>query len=457
MLFRKLAHTGIYEDTPAPMMERIIFSNLVYLIGTSINVVLGILNFAKGYYLFFFCNVAYEAALLAGLWLNWKRHYLPGRLLVISVVFLGILFSGLVQGPVIEIEHYFLPLGVLAFVMFYAEERRYSLFYLVVAILCYEFLAVQTGPLLKFGTVNGVYHFRPIDLRYNQAGYLGLLFVALYSLFKAFNRALKLIDEQRNRLFEERRLASLGEITSSMAHEINSPLAALDIQIYQLKRLFLAGKLTPVETEARIERISQTSKRLSVIVRSLKFLSGRDENDPVSLRPIGTIFAISLEMVEERIQKYGIRLKREIENPEEQISCRAVALSQVFLNLLNNAVDAVKDLPQECRWILIKSEIRNGRLQVSVEDGGAIVSEEVRENLFRSFFTTKPPGKGTGLGLSISRDTVEEHHGTLKFDPECDHTRFVMELPAPGASPLSANDRKAFPGPTPSPGPGLAI
>jgi signal transduction histidine kinase len=456
MLFRKLAHVGVYADTPAPLIERIIFSNLVYLIGTFINVALGVLNFAKGYTLFFYCNVVYEAALLLGLGLNWKRHYLSGRLLVISVVFLGIFFSGLVQGPVIEIEHYFLPLGVLAFVMFYAEERRYSLFYLVVATLCYEFLAVQAGPLLKFGTANGVYHFKPVDLRYNQAGYLGLLFVALYALFKAFNRALKLIDEQRDRLFEERRLASLGEITSSMAHEINSPLAALDLQIYQLKRLFLAGKLTPAEIEARIERISQTSKRLSVIVRSLKFLSGRDENDPVSPRPIGTIMALSLEMVEDRVRKYGIRLVREIENPEERVSCRAVALSQVFLNLLNNAVDAVKELPPERRWIRIQSRRRGAILEIGVEDGGAIVSEEVRENLFRSFFTTKPPGKGTGLGLSISRETVKEHHGTLRFDPGCDHTRFVMELPAAEASSSTAGERRELPG-EPAPSPGLAV
>jgi signal transduction histidine kinase len=110
------------------------------------------------------------------------------------------------------------------------------------------------------------------------------------------------------------------------------------------------------------------------------------------------------------------------------IRCRSVQISQVLLNLINNACDAVQSDPAP--WIHIAAERRDGFVRLTVTDSGKGIPEHVRSRLFQPFFTTKEIGKGTGLGLSISKGIVGAHGGTVDLDPTSAHTRFVVELPA---------------------------
>jgi signal transduction histidine kinase len=109
------------------------------------------------------------------------------------------------------------------------------------------------------------------------------------------------------------------------------------------------------------------------------------------------------------------------------IQCRPSEISQVLLNLLNNAFDAVEDLPQ--RWVKIDVKEVDDQVNLTVTDSGQGIDVALRDKIMQPFFTTKPVGKGTGLGLSISSGIVESHHGKFVLDPKSPFTSFQMTLP----------------------------
>ena len=245
----------------------------------------------------------------------------------------------------------------------------------------------QGHPLIPGNTVL----FSDADRMINRISYLGMLGACLYAISSAFDGAMRIITDQRAKLFEERKMAMIGAMACNVAHEINSPLAALDLHLYQLDYLMKNNELTAEEAERRLQKMVGISRRISTIVRGLKFLSRQDDNDPVAKRPLGSIVESALDLNRERIEAYNIRFEFNLDMPDEKISCRPVALSQVFLNLLNNAVDAVQTQDEANRWISISARRKLDFIEVSVEDGGSKISDETRANLFKTFYTTGNP------------------------------------------------------------------
>lgn len=113
--------------------------------------------------------------------------------------------------------------------------------------------------------------------------------------------------------------------------------------------------------------------------------------------------------------------------PEWTSSCRAAQVSQVILNLLSNAFDAVSE--SERPWVRVDIAEEAERFVISVTDSGTGVPESIREKMMVPFFTTKPPGKGTGLGLGISRNIMQALGGDLSYKAEAPNTTFVVQLP----------------------------
>ncbi len=110
------------------------------------------------------------------------------------------------------------------------------------------------------------------------------------------------------------------------------------------------------------------------------------------------------------------------------VFCRETQISQVILNLLNNAFDATQEFEQ--RWIKIAAEVTpNSMVQISVTDSGKGIAKEHQDKIMLPFFTTKALGKGTGLGLSISLGIMEANKGKIYLDKTCTNTRFILELP----------------------------
>jgi signal transduction histidine kinase len=113
--------------------------------------------------------------------------------------------------------------------------------------------------------------------------------------------------------------------------------------------------------------------------------------------------------------------------PRLTIECRPTEISQILLNLLNNAFDAVFSLSE--KWVELQVEELPDEIRIQVTDSGSGISKGIREKLMQPFFTTKEPGKGTGLGLSISNRIALKHHGKIYLDESCKNTRFVLVLP----------------------------
>ncbi len=235
------------------------------------------------------------------------------------------------------------------------------------------------------------------------------------------------IRAQQAQLLQSAKMASLGEMAGGIAHEINNPLAIILAKAHQVRRRLGAPPIDAPQVEAEIAKIEDTAERIGKIIRGLRTFSRHAEGDPMMEVPFGDVLRDTLELCKERFAKSLVALQIEGET-NLAVRCRPAQISQVLMNLLNNAHDAVHELPE--KWIRVRAEVGPGeRLRVSVTDSGHGISPSVVAKMMDPFFTTKEVGRGTGLGLSISKSILEDHGGSLGYDPTSHHTRFVLEVP----------------------------
>jgi C4-dicarboxylate-specific signal transduction histidine kinase len=141
---------------------------------------------------------------------------------------------------------------------------------------------------------------------------------------------------------------------------------------------------------------------------------------------VAQIVRETLELCAERFRQHAIALTVEPIPDDCQVTCRGVQISQILLNLLSNAHDAVEDRPS--RWVRVVTEANEEEVRISVVDSGPGIAREHVDRIMEPFFTTKPIGKGTGLGLSVSKGIAEANGGRLAYDPTSPETRFVLTL-----------------------------
>ncbi len=222
-------------------------------------------------------------------------------------------------------------------------------------------------------------------------------------------------------------MASLGEMASGIAHEINNPLAIITAKTAHLMKVLEAGTVDPLSARKDLVRIQQTAYRIASIVKGLRAFSRSADRDPFAAVSLDNLINDTLSLCHERFKNSGVELiLRDI--PNVSIDCRGSQISQVLLNLLNNAFDVVQALP--AKWVSLSvAELPSEKIQFSVTDSGNGISPDIVEKLMQPFFTTKDVGKGTGLGLSIARGIIEDHGGQIYYDKTSANTRFVFELP----------------------------
>jgi len=225
-------------------------------------------------------------------------------------------------------------------------------------------------------------------------------------------------------LVQAAKLAVLGQMSTALSHEFNQPLAALRTYSDNARRFLEKGKLDNVSDN--LTRIGGLVDRMAGLSRSLLSFSRKPGNKTgaVALEPV---LEESLLLVEPRARKAGVLVKRDMADAAHQVLGGHIRLSQVFVNLISNAVDAVSGQDQGCVWISVRHH--EDEIAVLVEDNGSGVPEDIGDKIFEPFFTTKEVGSGIGIGLSIVRNIIDEFDGRIDLD-DSDHggARFTVRL-----------------------------
>ena len=228
---------------------------------------------------------------------------------------------------------------------------------------------------------------------------------------------------EREQRIEDSRLASLGEMAASIAHEIKSPLSAL----VGFADLCAECHDQPEKIKNYAAKILRTADRITKIVKALESQARKGDGDPFQDTQLREIVEDTVELCRDKFRDSNVELRLRKLPEGFRFDCRATQVAQVLLNLLKNARDAVDALPE--RWVELDFRDLGEKFALVVTDSGPGIPAKVRERLMQPFYTTKGVGKGTGLGLSLSRRISEEHGGSLTIEAECAHTRFVITLP----------------------------
>lgn len=237
----------------------------------------------------------------------------------------------------------------------------------------------------------------------------------------------RLIAQQHMAMIAANRLSSLGVMAAGLAHEINNPLATISAASEQLEALAGAGDVDARQIGRLTAYVRRHVERIDRIVRGLRTLSREGSADPFRPISLRAVVDETLDLCRTRFRAHGIDLRFSEPAGPAEVEGRATQISQVLLNLLNNAFDAVDG--QDAPWVQIDIYDGPDWAELAVTDSGPGLPAEMRQRLFEPFFTTKSPGGGSGLGLSISKSLVDSHHGEIRLDAEAANTRFVLRLP----------------------------
>ena len=223
-------------------------------------------------------------------------------------------------------------------------------------------------------------------------------------------------------LVQAGKLATLGQMSAGITHEINQPLTALRALSENACRQLEIGRTADVARNLR--SIAGLTERIGRITAQLKSFAWKA---PVPPEPISLAASVTsvLEMLRDRIDQEAVELQVAVP-PAARVACDAYRLEQVLLNLLSNALDAMKDGPR--RQLRIGTRMDGERIHVAVADSGPGIPDAVMPRLFEPFFTTKSAGEGLGLGLVISSSIVSAFGGSLRARSSAEGTVFEFDL-----------------------------
>lgn len=223
------------------------------------------------------------------------------------------------------------------------------------------------------------------------------------------------------------KMVALGEMASGIAHEINNPVTIINLHTEALNQLLTESEPNIEMMKVFTQKISATINRIGNIISSLKSFSNDNKKfDKFVSYNLSSIVNDTLGLCLEKFKQHGVKLTQDV--PRDFVfDCNPVDISQVLLNLINNAFYAIKN--QTEKEISLKVVVNKDSFDIIVSDSGPGIPEDVKPMLLTPFFTTKPIGEGTGLGLSISKSIVTVHKGELFLDELSPRTAFVIRLP----------------------------
>ncbi|MGA7806581.1 ATP-binding protein [Bradyrhizobium sp.] len=283
------------------------------------------------------------------------------------------------------------------------------------------------------------------------------LFKEVQQRTRELSRSLDELRTAQDRLVQTEKLASLGQLTAGIAHEIKNPLnfvnnfAAVSVELIDELNEALAPAMLPDKTRQDVDELTgllqdnlakvvQHGKRADSIVRNM-LLHSRDGSGEHRAADINALVDESLDLAFHgaRAEKpqFDVRIERDFDAGAGMIEVFPQDITRVLLNLISNGFYAVTKRKTERGGagfeplVTATTKARGEHVEIRIRDNGTGIAAEVKEKMFNPFFTTKPPGEGTGLGLSMSHDIiVKQHGGTIDVDSTPgEFTEFRILLP----------------------------
>jgi two-component system sensor histidine kinase DctS len=241
-------------------------------------------------------------------------------------------------------------------------------------------------------------------------------------------RAEELARQQQEKLQFTARLVTMGEMASTLAHELNQPLSAIASYTTGCINRLEANNLPADELHNTLAKLAQQAQRAGRIIRRVHDFVRRSEPQRAPCA-INAIIDEAIGLIGADARKRGVRIVQELADRLPELSADRVMIEQVLLNLMRNGMDAMQATPAAERQLVVATTAAEGGLLVSVADRGCGIAREISEHLFEPFFSTKP--EGMGMGLNICRSIIEFHKGRMWVDANPQGgTIFRFTLPA---------------------------
>src|ERR687888_984229 len=235
------------------------------------------------------------------------------------------------------------------------------------------------------------------------------------------------LREKQEQLVQAGKLATLGELTTGVAHELNNPLNNIGLFIGNVLDQVRLGRFEPADVIEELENAMEQVRKATAIISHLRTF-GRAAPVSVEAVDVDEVIERSLLLMQEQLRLRGIEIELDLAPEELIVLGNAIQLEQVFINLLTNARDALSE--SRGKTIKIATSREADWISIRFSDTGPGIPRELEKRIFDPFFTTKEVGTGTGLGLSITYSIVKEHAGQISVE----HGRrrgasFLIELP----------------------------
>jgi two-component system, LuxR family, sensor kinase FixL len=232
----------------------------------------------------------------------------------------------------------------------------------------------------------------------------------------------------QGRLLHVSRLATVGEMTSGIAHELNQPLCAVANYAQACDRLLGSPDPDIAEIRGSLQQITAQALRAGDIIRRLRTLA-RLQEPHIELTDINPLLGELNELIQLDAKHHQVRYRFEPGDRLPQVQADRSQIQQLVLNLVRNAIEALAETSAECREVTVRTSLApGGAVEINVSDRGPGVSPSVAPHLFTPFCTTK--SAGTGLGLAMSRTIARANSGTLDYRPNLPSgASFTLTLP----------------------------
>lgn len=235
------------------------------------------------------------------------------------------------------------------------------------------------------------------------------------------------LREKQDQLVQSAKLASIGELATGVAHELNNPLNNIGLIIGNVIDDLETRSADSDKNKVTLRLAQEEVRRAATIIQDLRTFARKAPmiREPVS---ITEVVRKALSLVDYQLRLRNIDVSLELPEDEALCSGNAIHLEQVMLNLLTNASDALEERLH--RQIHLRVVTETHTIRIECQDTGMGIPSDLHDRIFDPFFTTKEVGKGTGLGLSIAYGIIKEHGGNLTFQSGLEQgTTFIVELP----------------------------